>query len=235
VIAKKQPDFDADARKKSLIKQLQSSGIDPVNFEYLHESFARLLVAKRLMQVSALPSPESLRVGAEEIGELASRLALRMQFNAEGANAVYLPWLVELLSDAFDVRVLNLKHPSSLDLRDGEHQVQDAIKGWHTGQWGVWCRRLAADLSLLKCLSASIQQRLDVEDTDSQGSAAMTAEAMVLDIHASLGRCLPDGKRASKLVDLIAEIMREYELEVGITTDKIRGILRKHKKTGVSR
>lgn len=238
-----QPEFDRVAYRKKLSKLLQESDIDPDCAAHLDEHFVGLLGAKRLLQVSALPSLKQLKSGAEELDELSSTLARRMYFDSDEERAVFTPALIELLSDAFDKRVLEQKHLTSIDPNDCKHHGQDAIKGWYTGQWGIWCQRLTADLLLLKDLTAMVQQRLIEERAVVPASPAMTEEDLVLEIHALLSQFFPKGKSAKTVEKLIADIMATYHLDApadsavkgGITTDKVRGILRKHNKVGVSR
>lgn len=238
--AKLQPDFDRVACRKALAQLLQDSDFDPDHSEDLDANFARLLVAKRLLQEGVRSPLKDLSSDAKVVSVLSRRLAAQMHFDSEGMGGVFAPVLLELLSDAFDGRVVD---PSG-----DEVPLQGKIKGWHTGQWGVWSQRLADDLFLLQSLITKVRQRLKEEGTGTLASPAMTEEDLVLEIHALLIPCLPEGKNAKTLDQLIASIMTLYNLDAhaptdedaavvveDITTDKVRGILRKHKKTGVSR
>lgn len=233
--ANPRPEFDRAKCKKELAELLQKSGINPDHSEALDASFASLLVAKRLL-FGTIQSPlTDLRSGAKLLSDLSRSLAVRMHFDSESTVGVFSPELLEFLSEAFDARVGD---PSDDDL-----PLKGKIQGWHRGQWGVWSQRLADDLYLLHSLTTQVRLRLKDGDSCKQASPAMTEEGVVLEIHALLSQFLPKGKGAKAVDDLIADIMRIYHLdattdadeEENITTDKVRGILRKHKKVGMSR
>lgn len=233
--ANPRPDFDRAECKKDLAKELQKSGINPDYSEALDANFTRLLVAKRLLLGGIRSSLADLRSDAKDLSDLSRSLAVRMHFDAESTVGVFSPVLSELLSEAFDARVGD---PSEDDL-----PLKGKIEGWHRGQWRVWSQRLADDLYLLQSLTEKVRLRLEKGDSGTQASPAMTEEDLVLEIHASLSQCSPEGMRAKTLEGLIADIMRIYKLDAttdadekaNITTDKVRGILRKHKKIDMSR
>ena len=229
---KQHRDPDREERNRTLAVLLAGANFDARQSARLDTHFVRLHAAKHLLQMSTRPLLKDLRSELEELEQISVALARRLQFDAFGKKGVYSPVLLELLSDAFDHQ--NLPHMQAVLQANGDdwpYQVGES-EHWHAGQWGVWSRRLSADLYLLKQLSVAVQHKLSTGGADIQASPAMTREALVLEIHHALSQCLLEGKRPKNLAELIADVMLTYDLDIDITTEAIRGVLRKYKLGG---
>lgn len=193
------------------VERLKSDQIDD-----LHKDFSHLYFANKLTRPESGVPVAAVLQDAEELESLARNLKDKLIFDADDlSRRVFSPHLKEIMGMEFF-------HQVAIE-RQGDYRVESK-------DWGLWQRQLASDLAHLQRLARKAQEMLQDGSMHTLAEVdPVTSESQVLAIQASLLKYKPAGRSGGAWPRTIADIMQIYELDMDITEDTVKGILRKHK------
>lgn len=210
---------------KQLINVLQKANRETDCALELHQKLAHVYRTKALGGLFGATPASTLRANAHELNELSSALARRLHFKDGDGKGVFSPELLEMLGQLFDQHALAKgKRVNSTVSANGVPQESAAI------HWGGWRSQLSADLFLLQSLTSAVLEHLPDDSVTRSEFPALTTETLVLETRDALPPPRPDG-HVTGLPDLIVDVMGIYEPSNEVTTDTVRGILRKSKQS----
>jgi len=207
--------FGLKVQLTQLKSTLRAEGLSADQIADLHKDFSHLYFVKNLSHPDSSAWINSALHDAEVLQQTARKLHDMLTVHMDEKRPIFSPYLHEFMDMEF------------LHYMDIKSKVDNRLE---LPNWATWRHKLAGDLATVQLLSLAVQKKLLADTQTEFPRTPRTTAEFVLTVQQLLLKYKPAGRSGRAWSSVIADIMRIYVLDLDVTEDKIKGILRKHKK-----